>query len=255
MAEEIQTQKNTVATVGMRFSISWLIAMILIILGFLCLFIKQIVLLWIILFFMGTFLWLFSWWILNFGIWFILWIIWLFFKPRKRARVAIIIPLLVFITSIVIWRLYVWNSVKTPAVEFANWTNENITPRLNWDLDENKFQQILTDEVNKVISSKTNDELKSLYENSTWSNAIERFSYLFFDLTKQWIENALNTYENTENQLEIIDEDTIDEVDDIIDENSDNEEIREPENQNSESSQTFSDNEMNDIEDLINILE
>lgn len=232
MTEEIQTSakqpKNTVALIGMIFSIIWLILAITVV--------------------------FFPFGLFFLAIWFILWLIGLFYKPRGKARIAIIIPVITFIAMLITW-LWARKSIKTPAIEFANWANENITPRLNWDLDENKFQQILTDEVNKVISSKTNDELKSLYENSTWSNAIERFSYLFFDLTKQWIENALNTYENTENQLEIIDEDTIDEVDDIIDENSDNEEIREPENQNSESSQTFSDNEMNDIEDLINILE
>ena len=135
MTEEIQTSakqpKNTVALIGMIFSIIWLILAITVV--------------------------FFPFGLFFLAIWFILWLIGLFYKPRGKARIAIIIPVITFIAMLITW-LWARKSIKTPAIEFANWANENITPRLNWDLDENKFQQILTDEVNKVISSKTKPE-------------------------------------------------------------------------------------------------
>jgi len=232
MAEEIQTQneqKNTVATVGMRFSIIWLIALI-------------------------TILFARLWFPLLF-LWFILWIIGLFYKPRGRARVAVIIPLVVFIAiaSIV---CYVWSSIKTPAKEFVDWAKiefENIDEE---NYDNERFNAIINEEFNNISSSLNEEEFKSLLENGTWSNMLEKFSYVIFGLLQQGFEASLERYNNELPQIQ--NEELENDNDEIIevevnqpDEDADNIVA----NVETENVEIFTQSEQNDIEEILNFLE
>lgn len=216
MSEDVQTkQKNTVALVWMICSIVGLVLLFSVIWTWL-----GILLLWL---------------------WLILWIIGLFYKPRGKARVAIIIPLIVIILTIAV-ACYVWKSVKTPAKEFWNWAQEQLNEETLNEIDEDRFELIAREEFNNLIKSKDNEELKAMYETSTWSNAIEKWSYVFFDMLKEWITNSLDAYNNTE--ILDIDENDIDEdIDDSDEEIS------------SETIEIFEDDEQDNIEEILNILE
>lgn len=241
MAEEFQSQnqqKNTVATVGMWFSIIGLIALITIFLAW-------------------------FWFPLLF-IWFILWIIGLFYKPRGKARVAVSIPLIVFIalTSVA---CYIWSSIKTPLNEFAEWVKPQFEQlENNKDFDGERFGDLLETELNNMTNGKSENDWKELFESSTGSNSLEKGAYLLSSMFKEWFENALEKYNNWE-LPEINDEDKIITIDvdvenneedsqdeEINDENVEEIEIEEPEQENKE---TFSQSEKNDIEQILNILE
>ena len=233
MPEEIQNQteqKNTVALIGMIFSIVWLVLLFTII---------------------GTW---FGFILLC--VWFILWIVWLFYKPRGKARVAICIPLVVFIT-IGALLCYLRASVKAPAFEFKDWAATRFEEIDEENFDDDKFEIILQKEANDVVNSKTEQERKEAYESSTWSNAIEKVSYLFFDVLKQTLDNSLEKYYN--NELPEIDN-NIDNENNIIDvdvETTNNEEVDTTENEvvEEENVEVFSDSEKDDIEQIIDILE
>ena len=228
MPEEIQApeqSKNTVALIWMICSIVWLVLFITII------FFR----LWLPLLFLG----------------FVLWIIGLCFKPRGKAWVAIIIPLIVFILCMLgISHLY--KSAKTPAIEFGEWANENLTEERFENIDEDKFEKLVEYEANKLVKDKSEDEWKAIYEASTWSNAVEKISYIFFGLLQESIENALDSYNALPN--EIVDDGTENEDENII-----TVDIEKEENDNNETNketvEVFSDSEKNDIEQIINILE
>ncbi len=255
MAEEIKAQneqKNTVATVGMWFSITWIVAVLLIILWVVCL-IKGFVM-GIFLLLIWNILWLLTCWYLNLLVWFILWIVGLFYKPRGKARVAVCIPLVVFIAmaSVV---CYLWNSVKTPANEFVERVNvefENIDEE---NFDKDRFNAIINDESNSIVSSMTEEEFKTMIENSTWSNLLEKWSYVVFGLIQQVFENSLEKY-NEGYVPEIYDENQIVTVDV---ENNEDEDVEEPENdeENSgeENVEVFTQSEQNNIEEILDILE
>ena len=160
--------KNTVATVWMVFSIVWFILCFTVIftpLGFFC-------------------LWL----------WLILWIIWLFSKPRWRAYVAVWIPLVIFLA--IYWAImYVWHCVKAPTVEFADWGKSVIESRdvegMNWDL----FLDILGDEFANILSWYTEADYIDLMENSSWSNTLEKWAYMTFGLLRLCLNNTLDRYD------------------------------------------------------------
>lgn len=237
MTEEIKNQaeqKNTVATVGMRFSIIWLIALISIILSRL--------------------------WLPLLFIWLILWIVGLFYRPRKRARIAVCIPLIVLIVLICV-ACYLWKSVKGPANEFMEWVEPQFEQLQNSEnFDGERFGDILEAELNNMTNGKSENEWKDLFEASTGSNSLEKGAYMLSSIFKEWFENALERYNNGE-VVEINDEDNnIISVDiDVKDENEedieDTEEeiiIEQPKNTNNE---TFSQSEKNDIEEILDILE
>lgn len=238
MPEEIKTQnepKNTVATVGMWFSIIGLIALITVFLAWL--------------------------WFPMLFVWFILWIIGLFYKPRGKARVAVIIPFVIFITLASI-ACYVWKSVKTPANEFMDWAKPQLEQLESEDFDEDRFEQILQSELNNMTNDKSDEDRKNLFEASTGSNLLEKGSYLFFSLVRQSMETALDKYNNGEN-VEIDEEDdNIIDVDVEVEGDEEDEEseideqeevtLEQPKAQNNE---TFSQSEKNDIEQVIDILE
>ena len=212
-------QKNTVATVGMIFSIIWLILLI-------------------------TVLWA------GFGlpllfVWFILWIIGLFYKPRGRARIAICIPLVVFISMISI-ACWLWSSVKTPTMQFIDWAKvefENIDEET---FDKDRFNAITNEEFNNIISSIDEDEFTSMIENSTWSNILEKLAYTIFTLGQEGLENSLEKYNdesyevnNTENDIEDNTENT----------------YENEENPNTENIEVLPNDEQNEIEQILNIVE
>jgi len=234
MTEEIQEKKNTVATVGMRFSIIWLIALITLFLAWL--------------------------WLPLLVLWFILWIIGLFYKPRGKARVAICIPLIVFI--IIFWTIaYIWSSAKTPAIEFIDRAKNQLEQVDEETFDGDMFGNLVESEINNIINDKTEDDWKASFEASTGSNVIEKGSYLIFSILQQWFENALEKYNNGE-LAEISDDDdnkivTIDiDVEDDEDAEKDIEEdSEETENTKQENVEVFTQSEQNDIEQILNILE
>lgn len=234
-SEQIK-EKNTIATVGMRFSIIWLIAVITVFLARL----------WLPLLLIG----------------FILWIIGLFYKPRGKARVAVIIPVIVGIAAI-IGLVYVKNSIETPATEFATRIEDIENNEIYSDIfKEEAFWDLLSNEFKETALSKSKEELNELYDASTGSNALEKWSYVFFGLMKESIENSLEKY-GIEPQALDVDEENIDEEideDEINEEEIDEESIDEEDNGNEEESKDeiieITDNwEQSDIEEIIDILE
>lgn len=219
-------QKNTVGTVGMRFSIIWLVALITV-------------------FFIRL-------WLPLLLVWFILWIIGLFYKPRGKARVAVSIPLVVFIAlaSVV---CYVWSSIKTPTTQFTDWIKVEFENIDDENFDNDRFNAITNEEFNNIRASLTEEEFKTLLENSTWSNTLEKWAYVLFGLLQQGFENSLERYNN---ELSEVDENNENELDEVVDEDSNNEEneieTNEVEVENDESSLQ---NEKNDIDEILNILE
>lgn len=219
-------QKNTVGTVGMRFSIIWLIALITV-------------------FFIRL-------WLPLLLVWFILWIIGLFYKPRGKARVAVSIPLVVFIAlaSVV---CYVWSSIKTPTTQFTDWIKVEFENIDDENFDNDRFNAITNEEFNNIRASLTEEEFKTLLENSTWSNTLEKWAYVLFGLLQQGFENSLERYNN---ELPEVDENNENEIDEVVDEDSNNEEdeieTNEVEVENDESSLQ---NEKDDIDEILNILE
>ena len=232
---ELTKEKNTVALVWMICSIVWLILLL-------------------------TIIWLWFWIILLI-IWFILWIIWLFYKPRGKARVAVIIPAIVWIAAI-IGLVYVKNSIKTPASEFTTWIESISENEIYSDvLKSDEFDDLVSAEFENIIKSKSKDGFNKLYETSSWANAIEKWSYIFFDIMKESIENSLEKFgiesealDEEINEEEIIDEENIDEEideEEIDEEDQDNEE----EVKETETVEIFDNWEKDDIEEIINILE
>ena len=219
-------QKNTVGTAGMRFSIIWLIALITV-------------------FFIRL-------WLPLLLVWFILWIIGLFYKPRGKARIAVSIPLVVFIAlaSVV---CYVWSSIKTPTTQFTDWIKVEFENIDDENFDNDRFNAITNEEFNNIRASLTEEEFKTLLENSTWSNTLEKWAYVLFGLLQQGFENSLERYNN---ELPEVDENNENELDEVVDEDINNEEdeieTNEVEVENDESSLQ---NEKDDIDEILNILE
>lgn len=254
-------QKNTVATVWMRFSIIWLIAIISPIIGLSTHIERSKILLFMILICsLLVFL------ILSpiFLVWFTLWIVGLFRKPRGKAWVAVCIPLLLFI-GLGISCCYVWSCIKTPATDFYKWFQTN-----QETLNDAKFQYVLQSERDNTINEKSADEIKDMFEASTWSSFLEKGSYLFSFMFKEVYESSLEKYNNGE-LPEIINEDENLDIDidtdneddanetDSDTNNEDNENIEQEEitieEPKKEKSETFSQSEKNDIEQVLNFIE
>ena len=141
-----------------------------------------------------------------------------------------------------------------------DWAKPQLEQLESEDFDEDRFENILQAEINKITADTSEEDRKNLYEASTGSNFLEKGSYLFFSMVRQSMETALEKYNNGE--IVEIDEDDnhiinvdIDVEDDNIEEDIDDEEeitIQQPKKTNSE---TFSQSEKNDIEQILNILE
>lgn len=238
MAEEIKTHdepKNTVATVGMWFSIIGLILLITVFLAW--------------------------FWLPLLLLWFILWIIGLFYKPRGKAWVAVCIPLVVFVVFVSI-ACYVWRSVKIPLNEFVEWVEPQFEQlQNNENFDGERFGDILEAELNNMTNGKSENEWKELFESSTGSNSLEKGAYMLSSMFKEWFESALEKYNNGE-LPEISDEDdNIIDVDVEVEEEDDGdvEEVEQEEvtieQSKKSNNETFTQSEKNDIEQIINILE
>lgn len=258
MAEDIKNQtegKNTVALVWMICSIIWVILLLTII---------------------GS-----PFWLIFLIIWFVLWIIGLFYKPKTKARVAILIPVIIRI-CLCIGFLYIKDSIKTPALEFNTWFETTIENETYGDiLEDDRFWDLFSDEFKNLINWKSENEIMELYDNSNWSNSIEKRGYVFFGLIKDSIEVSLEKYNNlnsdtSDNEiLDIDEEDIIDDEDsdedsdENIDEEDNNEnddkiddeeiskdnQEQEPQKAKTENVEIFNNWEKNDIEEIINILE
>ena len=221
MTEENQTQnaqKNTVATVGMRFSIIWLIALITIFFARL--------------------------WLPLLFVWFVLGIVGLFYKPKWKAIVAVCIPLVIFIAIISVL-CYIWSSVKAPAKEFWNWATAQIEILDEETFDDDRFSNIANEEFNNIFSSMSEEDFKSLLETSTWSNTLEKWSYVLFGLLQQGLENSIEKYNNE-----------LPEINDVENQNEDeDEEDNEINNIQTEDVEVFTESEQDDIEQILDLLE
>ena len=198
-------------------------------------------------------------------LWLLLWLIGLCKKPRWKAWVAVLISLIT-LGGIAALIVSLRNSMKIPANNFLERTQQEIQKLDVENFDEDKFENLAEEEANKLIQSLSQEELNNLYEASTWSNSLEKRSYVFFYLVQQWTENALNRYK--EEQLPKIDTEN-----EIIEEQNTNEEINEEnnttieeiteveeptveeENTTPNDNKVFTDSEQTDIEEIINILE
>jgi DNA-binding ferritin-like protein (Dps family) len=80
---------------------------------------------------------------------------------------------------------YIWNSVKTPANEFIDWAKPQLEQFENENFDDDRFENLLQSEINTLVNEKSEDEWKSIFEDSTGSNVIEKGSYLFFSILQQ----------------------------------------------------------------------
>ena len=227
MTEEMN-QKNTVGTVGMRFSIIWLILLITIFLAW--------------------------FWLPLLFVWFILWIIGLFYKPRGKARIAICIPLIVFISmmSIACW---VWSSVKTPTMQFIDWAKVEFENVDDETFDKDRFNAISNEEFNNIISSLTEEEFISMVESSTWSNILEKWAYVIAGMLQEGLEASLEKYNDESYEvknMENTDGNNIEENTENIDENEEN---TDSDNTEVENVDVFTESEKNDIEQILDILE
>jgi hypothetical protein len=101
----------------------------------------------------------------------------------------------------------------------------------------------------------TEEEFNAMIESSTWSNLLEKWSYVVFGLIQQVFENSLEKY-NEGYVPEIYDENQIVTVDV---ENNEDEDVEAPENdeENSEEEnvEVFTQSEQNNIEEILDILE
>lgn len=196
-------------------------------------------------------------------LWFILWIIWLFYRPKWKAIVAIVIPVIVCV-AITCLISALWKSMKVPANQFGEWAQEALNEQEIADEDEDLFENIVNTEFEKLLNSKTEEDWKSSFETSEGSNIVEKGSYLFFGLLKEWMSNSLEQYrlqkENNvqalpaeENANEEATENTAVE-DQNPEQTSEDSEVA-PVAENKETVETFSDSELSDIEQIINILE
>jgi hypothetical protein len=96
-----------------------------------------------------------------------------------------------------------------------------------------------------------------MYQNSTWSNAIEKGSYMFFGLLQESMENALEKYNNWELPEEINNEiiNVNIDIENNEDENTNEESEDTDENTDKENVEVFTQSEKNDIQEILNILE
>jgi hypothetical protein len=102
----------------------------------------------------------------------------LFYKPRAKARVAVIIPLVVLIALASI-AYYFWNSVKAPFNEFMEWAEPQFEQlQNNENFDGERFGDILEAELNNMTSGKSENEWKELFESSTGSNLLGKGAYM-----------------------------------------------------------------------------
>jgi len=212
MTEEFQNEpENKIGNTGMIFSIIWLILLITIIFS----------LIWLPLLF----------------IWFILWIIWLCKEPKRKARIAVVIPLIVFSASALIY-YYAWTAIKTSAEEFWNWADKR-SEKIDNDesFDNDRYNEILNEETNYVFHNMSKAEIKSLLKNSSWSNIFEKWSNAIFWLVEQTFESALEKYYNE------------------LEEVNNTESLNNGENTDTENIEIFTESGNNDIEQILEILE
>ena len=236
MTEE--NQKNTIGTVGMRFSIIWLILFVLNIIWIDTIFNEKLMALWLILFATTLLIWI----PLSFS-WFILWIIWLFYKPKAKARIAILIPIL----SIVFINI----STSAPTNEFITWGENWVEENNIKSIDQDRFESIFNSETKNIITNKSKDEWISLYKSYDWHNAIKKFSYSFLTIVKECMESSLEKYNDESyevNSTENIDENNTENSG----ENIENDSTSDTQTENVE---VFTKEEQNDIEQILQILE
>lgn len=192
ISEEVkgmQKPTNNVGKIWMIFSIIGLILVITVFLSWL----------WFICLFIGL----------------ILWIIGLFSKPRGKAITAVIIPVII-LWWLIVAGLHIWNSFKTPAIEFADWlkwVSENPEYSVLFsEENEDMFENIIRNECSDYSSYFTADTILQDIENSKWNNKIEKFGYLIFGSVQSCMQNALDKYVNNEDINEDINEENNEEI-------------------------------------------
>ena len=187
-------EKNTVALIGMIFSIVWLVLLI-------------------------TIIWI--WFAIPLLIiWFILGIIWLFFKPRGKAWVAVLIPGCIFWA--IFWCIaYLWSSIKAPVQEFTTWIEAQNEAKRFDNMNEDLFKAIANEEFNNIAEDLSWANFDEIFDATTGKNNIEKFGYIFFSIIQQGISNSLDAYEQ---QVKWLSEEDLQALIDASNEALDNEE-------------------------------
>ena len=164
---EERESSNTVAVVALVFSIIWLVLLITI---------------------FGIFLWIGA---LIIGL--ILWLIWLYKAPRGKAWAAIILSI---IPLGLIWYgcYYVFNNIKEPANEFAQWAEANLSEEEFKDIDNDRFNAIAKFIAEEKINEIKWEDAETILANMTGDNVLQKGAYFFFDYMKEVFTDSLEAY-------------------------------------------------------------
>ena len=164
---EERESSNTVAVVALVFSIIWLILLITI---------------------FGIFLGIGA---LIIGL--ILWLIWLYKAPRGKAWAAIILSI---IPLGLIWYgcYYVFNNIKEPANEFAQWAEANLNEEDFKDIDNDRFNAIAKFIAEEKINEIKWEDAETILANMTGDNVLQKGAYFFFDYMKEVFTDSLEAY-------------------------------------------------------------
>ena len=127
------------------------------------------------------------------GLWFILWVIWLCFKPRGKAIAAIIISL---IPGIIVYALgfFLWTNVKAPAEEFVQWAETTFTWENFQNIDQDRFNAVSNYVANTRLDELTAEDLEKMFNEATGSNSIEKGAYLFFGIVEDVVNESIELY-------------------------------------------------------------
>ena len=164
---EERESSNTVAVVALVFSIIWLVLLITI---------------------FGIFLWIGA---LIIGL--ILWLIWLYKAPRGKAWAAIILSI---IPLGLIWYgcYYVFNNIKEPANEFAQWAEANLNEEEFKDIDNDRFNAIAKFIAEEKINEIKWEDAETILANMTGDNVLQKGAYFFFNYMKEVFTDSLDAY-------------------------------------------------------------
>ena len=160
---------------------------------------NTVALVWLILSIIGLLFFISILWIIFaiplLGIWFILWVIWLCYKPRWKAIAAIIISL---IPCALVYCLgfYLSNSLKAPTEDFMIWAETTLTGEAMENIDQERFNNIANYVFEQRLHEFTPEMIESMYENASGSTIVEKGWYIVLDWFKDSFNEAMEAYNN-----------------------------------------------------------
>ena len=160
---------------------------------------NTVALVWLILSIIGLLFFISIFWIILaiplLAIWFILWVIWLCYKPRWKAIAAIIISL---IPCVLVYCLgfYLSNNLKAPAEDFINWAETTFTGEAIENIDQERFNNIANFIFEQHLEEFTPEKFQTMYDNTSGSSVIEKGGYVIVDMVKDVFTESLDAYNN-----------------------------------------------------------